>query len=354
MENLILNNEKTNIVFFDSLDEIVCFLNALNSKKIMLLTDNILGSIYLNKILELLKDTDIRLFTHIVKSGEEHKSIYNVLDIVEDLHKNDFSRSDYIVALGGGVLCDMIALAANLYMRGMKLILIPTTLLAMVDAAIGGKTAVNSKHGKNLIGTFYQADDILIYKGFLKSLDGTDISCGIAEIIKYACISEEYIIELLKKSIKVQNSKHIIDYNKIDLLLKECIKIKLKIIQNDLYDKGIRNVLNLGHTIGHSIEKKSNYSIPHGAAVAIGLSFIGKLCLDKGIAKSESYNTLIECLKCYMLKTDLPFDIDELIPYILRDKKNSGEKQTLILFEDFGKCRIEKINKNLLYKYLTE
>lgn len=354
MENLILNNEKTNIIFFKDSYEILYFLNEVKPKKIMLITDNILSDIYLNKILELLKNTDISLFTHIVKSGEKNKTIDNVLKIIEALYKNDFSRSDYIIALGGGVLCDMVSLTASLYMRGMKLILVPTTLLAMVDAAIGGKNAVNSKYGKNIIGNFYYADNILIYKGFLKSLNNIDISLGIAEIIKYACISGEYIIGLLKESIIIKSENFIIDYNKIDILLKECIKIKLKIVQDDLYDKGIRNILNLGHTIGHSIEKKSDFSILHGEAVAMGLSFIGKLCLDKKILNSKSYEILIECLKYYMLKTEMPFEIKDLIPYILKDKKNNNEKQTLILFEDFGKCKIKKIDKSLLYEYLTE
>ncbi len=354
MKNLILNNKKTNVIFLSDTHEILHFLNMLNPKKAMLITDNTISDIYLNRMLELLKITNISIFSHIVKSGENNKSIDNVLKTIDILSKNDFSRSDYIIALGGGVVCDMTALTAALYMRGMRLILIPTTLLAMVDAAIGGKTAVNSKYGKNLIGTFYQADNILICKDFLKSLEGTDISCGVAEIIKYSCIKGKYVMELLQKSIEIKDKKHIIDYNNIELLLIECIKIKLNIIKDDLYDNGNRNILNLGHTIGHSIEKKSNFSIPHGIAVAMGLSFIGKLCLKKNILNNKSYDILIECLRYYMLKIKLPFDIKELIPYILKDKKNSGKKQTLILFEDFGKCRIEKIDKSILYDYLAE
>lgn len=354
MENLILNNKKTNIIFLDEIEEALYFFNEIGTQKIMLVTDSALNDIYSDKILKLLKNANISCFSHIIKSGEEHKNIENVLNIIESLAASGFSRSDYIVALGGGVICDMAALAASLYMRGMELILIPTTLLAMVDASVGGKTAVNLKYGKNLIGSFYLADNILICKDFLKSLDKVNISCGIAEIIKYSCISSEYIINLLKKSIKIKEGEYIINYNHIDLLLKECIKVKLEIIEDDLYDKGNRNILNLGHTIGHAIEKKSEFSIPHGIAVAMGLSFIGKLCLKKGILSNKSYDILMDCLKYYIPKTDLPFKIKDLIPYILKDKKNNSDKQTLILFEDFGKCSIEKIDKNLLYEYLTE
>lgn len=355
MEELINNQEqKSKIYLLDKNDTIEKAINKLSIRKALLVCDSEISVLYQKGVDKICANEHHQIIKYIFNATEENKSIESLMQIIDALAKNDFSRDDYIIAIGGGIICDVAALAASLYMRGMKLMLIPTTLLAMVDASIGGKTAINLAYGKNLLGSFYDADYILIKPTFLSTLNQRDLCSGIAEIIKYSILRGKHISLLLHQAIPTSDNRLDINYDKAYELIKECIKIKLDVVNNDKTDKAIRNTLNLGHTLGHAIEKASDFSIPHGYAVAIGISIIAGLCYHKGFLDKAEYDYIIDDIKHYQLPTKTDYSTNELLPYILKDKKINIAGITVILIKGIGKCEMKKYTKKDFIEFIGE
>ena len=332
------------------------------TKKIALIFDKRIPTTYKKVILKRLKKYEI--FIYNFNTSEKMKSMKIVTFLLNKLLSKKFNRSDLVLGVGGGIVGDLSGFVASIYKRGTNFINIPTTLLAQVDASIGGKTAVNSKFGKNLVGTFFQPKLVLIDISFLKSLTKKEMVCGYAEILKHALIYDKKFFKWLEINTNLI-FKH--DTKKlIYAILKSC-KIKLSFVTKDVNEKNLRMILNFGHTFAHAIEVENNYTknVTHGEAVLSGmmletkLSFVQKLCSKKTlnrIKKIYKMNNLNYTTEKYSNYNT----INSLIPFLKNDKKNEDEKINFILLKQIGKTTqpnkykisIKKLRSNI--KLITQ
>ena len=333
--------------------------NLPDVKKICILVDKNLPDVLSKKLTKSLKKYNPKILK--LSVNEKIKSFKVANTIINFLLKENYNRSDCVIALGGGILGDLAAFVASITKRGIKFVNIPTTLLAQSDASIGGKTAVNSHQGKNLIGTFYQPEFVLIDTSPLKSLPRRELICGYGEILKHALILDKSFFYWLSK-----NSKKIINKKDNNLLknaiLKSC-KIKSKIVSKDEKEKNLRMVLNFGHTFAHGFEgaKKFSKKLNHGEAVLLGMITASQLSYEKKILSLRDLN-LIEKhyrdlnLPMKIKKIFKKNEINKIIHFIKKDKKNYGEKINLILIKKIGKVTKPnryKIDSESLKKFLN-
>ena len=327
--------------------------------KYILVTDNNVAKFYLKDVKNSLKQLQKPVKFIILKPGEKTKSFYNLNYLSEKILKNKIDRNSVIIALGGGVIGDLVGFAASIVLRGLPYIQIPTTLLAQVDSSVGGKTAINSIYGKNLIGSFKQPIAVISSINMLNSLRRREINSGYAEILKYSLIADKkFFIWLLN------HGKDIIELqpkNCIKAIKKSC-DIKSKIVSIDEKEGSIRAFLNLGHTFGHSIESITNYSnkINHGEAVFVGTLMALKFSNYLNLCKSEIPKKYEEHLKSlgikhlihdYKIKTNS----EEIYKHMLFDKKINNGKLNFIIIRDFGKPQIYKLeNKKTLITFLRK
>ena len=277
----------------------------------------------------------------------------------EKILEKRIDRKTLLICVGGGVIGDLVGLTASILLRGIDFVQIPTTLLSQVDSSVGGKTAINSKFGKNLIGTFYQPKAVLISLNTLKSLPYRQIISGYAEILKYSLIKDNTFFFWLKK-----NGHKIISLDKTSLIyaIKKSCKIKSQIVSEDEKEKGIREILNLGHTFGHAIESQTGFSkkILHGEAVFIGMFLAIKFSVFLGFGKKkmvESYENHMKHLKIPFRLSDynLKFSSKEFIKHLRFDKKINNNKLKFILLEQYGKTLSYTLNnEKLLVKFLEK
>jgi 3-dehydroquinate synthase len=332
--------------------------NLPNVKKICIISDNKLPKLIVKNLIKSLAKYELKVYK--LPANEKTKSLKIANKIIEQLLKNNFNRSDCIIALGGGVIGDLSAFISSLTKRGLKFVNIPTTLLAQVDASIGGKTGINSTQGKNLIGTFYQPDFILSDISILKSLPRREIISGYGEILKHSLILDKNFFLWLFK-----NGKKIID-RKSNIFLKKAIikscKIKCKIVNKDEKEKDLRMILNFGHTFAHGFEGAKNFSkkLNHGEAVLLGMMTASELSYKK---KQLSFKELI-LIKKHYLKLELPMsvskifkkeEINKIIYFMKKDKKNVDKKINLILLNRIGQAPKPKkfsLNSNEIKKFL--
>ncbi len=275
---------------------------------------------------------DIALFTF--PPGEKEKCRERKAHLEDLLLSQKFGRDTCMIALGGGVTTDLIGFLAATYCRGVPLVLAPTTLLGMVDAAIGGKTGVNTRFGKNLVGTFYPADRILIDPSTLATLHASEWTSGSAEVVKYALIRSPQLFQ----NLKTWNPK---DPAYLEKIVHECVQIKAQVVEMDFEEKlGLRRILNFGHTIAHAIELLENYSLPHGEAVAIGMlveSFISvKMGHLPDSAQSE-IETLIRSFP-FALRLTKEVTLEKMQNALLLDKKSAQGSPRFVLLEKIGAC----------------
>ena len=276
---------------------------------------------------------------------------------MSELLSRNFNRSDLIIAVGGGITGDVAGFVSSIYKRGINFINIPTTLLAQVDSAIGGKTGINSSYGKNLIGSFYQPKLVISDTSFIDSLSKKEMICGYAEILKHSIIKDKKFFNWLEV-----NSQLIITKKKKELAyaIKKSCEIKIHFVNKDTNEKGLRMILNFGHTFAHAIEVKNNYSknITHGEAVLSGMILATKLSVLKKVCSIKT----LDQMKNIYIKNSLDFtyrkyskknSIDNLIPYLKNDKKNNDDKINFILLKSIGKTALPnryKISTNDLKK----
>ncbi|MDK6028093.1 3-dehydroquinate synthase [Ignisphaera sp. 4213-co] len=277
----------------------------------------------------------------VLKGGEESKDIEIVLKIAEKMHSVGIQRSDYVVAFGGGTLLDVAGFVSSIYLRGVNLVNIPTTLLSMVDAAIGGKNAVNFRGIKNVLGTFYQPSIIIADTLFLNTLPQAEFVNGLAEVIKYAFTLDYELYNFLKRNFENVLSR---DEEALEYLIERSILNKLSVVEKDVFDvKDVRIVLNFGHTVGHMIESLSNFSVSHGKAVAVGMVYELMISTEMGITKDYVLKEAIEMIKVYGLPTsirelnvDIPKNLETLKAVISKDKKAGWRGLTLPVVVDIG------------------
>jgi 3-dehydroquinate synthase len=266
-----------------------------------------------------------RAFPH----GEANKTVETYASIVNFLAENGLTRTDAVVALGGGVTGDMAGFAAATYLRGVKLVQVPTTLLACVDSSVGGKTAVDLPAGKNLLGAFYQPHAVLIDPLTLSTLPDAIFRDGMAEVIKHGAIRDADLFNHLPY---VREN--------LDAVIARNVAIKKSVVELDERDTGIRQILNFGHTFGHAIEKLSNYEISHGSAVAMGMAVMARACAKRGLCAAEARDELIRMIQAFALPTECPYGAEEMFSAMLLDKKRAGDKITLVVLREIGRCEL--------------
>ena len=311
-----------------------------DAKKIALIFDKKIPSRLKNKVKQQIKSYEVHVYQYSV--NERLKSFNKVNRLNESLLKKNFNRNDVIIAVGGGVIGDFVGFVASILKRGINFINLPSTLLSQVDASIGGKTGINSKKGKNLIGTFHQPKLVISEIEFLKSLPKREIICGFAEILKHAFICDKKFFNWIER-----NAKKIIedrDSSTISAAIFKRCKIKISFVSRDEKEKGDRAILNFGHTFAHGIEAATNFSkkINHGEAVLIGMFLATKLSKQKKICSSSTLNKIVNFYKKNNLPNDLKKyslsrSLDRIVEHMKNDKKNKDSRISLILLKHIGK-----------------
>lgn len=307
-------------------------------------TDSNVGSLYAEGLLENLRAGGFQPWVHTLPAGEASKSGERYLALLEDLARARMTRGDVIIALGGGVVGDLTGFAAATYLRGIPFIQIPTSLLAMVDSSVGGKTAINLAAGKNLAGAFYQPNLVLCDVDVLDTLPQEDFADGTAEVIKYGMLRSEMLLErLLARPLREDPME----------VIAQCISIKRDVVAQDEFDTGERQLLNLGHTLGHAIEGCSDYQISHGRAVAIGMAMITRAAVRAGLCPPDCQTRLETLLKRYDLPDRCSFTAEALLSFALGDKKRSADTLTLVIPTGVGTCRLHPIPVGELAQWIT-
>ncbi|BDU50433.1 3-dehydroquinate synthase [Haliovirga abyssi] len=339
----VVNNNYEILLGENTLKDLKKYLPK-NYKKILIVSNDTVGPIYINKVKKALNDESIELHYFEIPDGEEYKKLDTVLPIYDYMIENNFDRSSLIISLGGGVVCDLTGYVAATFMRGIDFIQIPTSLLAQVDASIGGKVAVNHPKGKNLIGSFYQPKLVFIDIAVLKSLPLREIKTGLAEIIKHAIIKDKDYFKFLKEnSDKILNleSKYIIE------MIKKSCEIKAEVVSEDEKEQGIRAILNYGHTYGHVVENLTQYKVyRHGEAVVFGIMFATYLAKKiRGV--NESIVTEIEeIFDKFGMDIIIPkFNFNKVLQILKHDKKVKDGKLIFVLPTSIGTAEIIAITE---------
>lgn len=304
-----------------------------NAGTVMLVSDDSVWPLYGETVQKSLEDTGVSVCRFVFPHGEGSKCAKTYLALLDALCENRLTRADAVVALGGGVVGDLTGFAASTYLRGIGFIQIPTTLLAMVDSSVGGKTAIDLPAGKNLAGTFYQPWLVLCDPDCLDSLPDEIFRDGCAEVIKYAVLGNAPFFDELKNTPPHAQLEHIIE---------TCVRMKRDIVAQDEFDRGQRQLLNLGHTFGHGIEACSGFSVSHGSAVAIGMAMIVRAAAQFGICKAKTRDAVLTLLRQYGLPVDCTYAAEQMLGTILHDKKASGGSINLIVPTAVGRCEIRK------------
>ena len=314
-------------------------------KSVALITDENVADFYLEDCMDSLKAAGFQVFSYIIPPGEESKNGTLYLKLLEELAGDEITRSDGVVALGGGVVGDLTGFIAGTYMRGINLYQVPTTLLAIVDSSIGGKNGINLEEGKNLAGVFHIPKLILQDENFIVSLPDLEIMNGMAEVIKYGVLMGD---DLMSKIIPNEEGEVAIGE-----FIQDCAEYKLEVVSEDPFDKGRRQLLNLGHTIGHAVEKLSDYQINHGFAVAKGLSKIAHISAQQGWCEQSLCQKLDEILNLWGFDLEIPFSGEEIFRSISKDKKRKSNEIDLIVPREIGQCEIKRISMEELEQILV-
>jgi 3-dehydroquinate synthase len=287
----------------------------------------------------------------IIPSGEESKQLTSTENIYLELLYAGATRKSFIVGVGGGVTLDIAGFVASTYMRGIDFGFVPTTLLAMTDAAIGGKNGVNVEEYKNIIGCFNSPEFVLVDPEYIRTLLDNDVSSGFAEVIKHACIADSELFGMLKSNAEALIKR---DMDQVRKILAKSIDIKTSIVNEDAKENGIRKILNFGHTLGHAIERILDIS--HGEAVAIGMVFASKLSQNFDLIDKEYLKEIIELIELFKLPTEIEIDKNMILDIMLRDKKGHDDMVDFILLNGRGSAIVKTLKKSeieeLIGKYL--
>jgi len=309
-------------------------------KKVVVVTNPTISKLHLEYLLLKLDIKDLSVVT--IPDGEQYKHMQTIEDILEHCFEHKLNRSSMLIAFGGGVIGDMTGFAASVYQRGIDFIQIPTTLLAQVDASVGGKTGVNNKFGKNLIGAFHQPKAVLIDPTFLKTLPPREFSAGIAEIVKMAvCFNKDFFEWLELNDLR--------DEENIKIAIQKSVETKAWVVSQDEKEKGLRAALNYGHTFGHVIENETNYNTYlHGEAVGIGMCMANDTSVKIGLMTQEESDRVKNLLITYDIPTTYKIkDIEDFYEHFFLDKKSLDNKIKFIFAKGLGDCKItDEVSKD--------
>ncbi|MBR2835685.1 MAG: 3-dehydroquinate synthase [Coriobacteriales bacterium] len=304
-----------------------------NDKKVLVISDTNVFACYGNTVLTSLASFGFEAHSFVFEAGEHSKNLETYAQALSAAATSRLTRSSIIVALGGGVCGDLAGFVAATYMRGCAFIQIPTSLLAMVDSSVGGKTAVDLPEGKNLVGAFWQPKLVICDVTCLHTLPEYYMTDGMGEVLKYAVMQDAHLFDLLNNPASVKREE----------LIRCCIEIKRDIVEADEREHGQRKLLNLGHTMGHAIERMSSYSISHGRAVAAGMCIMARACAEAGICPAQDALRIVELVKSYGLPTQTEFELNDLMNAVTLDKKRSGTCVDAITIEGIGSAAIKRI-----------
>lgn len=308
--------------------------DELGGVRAMVVSDSTVAALYLGPVINSLRDAGYETSSISFAAGESIKSLENFELIVSALAEQEFTRADILIALGGGTVGDLAGYAASCFKRGMKLVQLPTSLLAAVDSSIGGKTAINLPLAKNQIGSFYNPCMVVCDPMLLSSLPSDSLLDGYAEIIKYGILNGTEIIDALRIA------KGSGDYSKVIAL---SVKAKKELVEMDEQDSMFRQFLNLGHLVGHAIEAALDYTISHGHAVASGLSLETKACALSGLTSFNCYNSINDILEEFGFDLAASYPFELLCPYIHKDKRIADDQIKLIVPKSIGECVMRNV-----------
>lgn len=311
--------------------------------KLLIVTDSNVEKLYLDKVYSILRDEGYDIYNFVIPAGEEYKNFDTYKSIMVYAAKNDFCRDDCFVSLGGGVVGDMTGFCASSYMRGINFVQIPTTLLSGIDASIGGKTGFDLDEGKNLIGAFYQPSLVFFDVDMLNTLPRKEYVNGLGEGIKYAVLCGDRIEEIVREGSVLDN---------LEEFCYLCGKYKVEIVEKDEREGGVRALLNLGHTVGHAIEKLSKFNISHGVAVAMGIKVMNKASYKNGTINKDTYFKIEEMLSKLSVDLDSPFTSLEIKNASKNDKKARNDGINIVEILGIGDCRIRKMTLDEFGEYI--
>lgn len=308
------------------------------AKKIAIITETNVAPLYLDTVKNCIENEGFEVVNYIFPAGESSKTTETIVNIVEFLAENGLTREDMVVALGGGVCGDMAGFAAAIYLRGIKFVQIPTTLLSQVDSSVGGKTGVDLPQGKNLCGVFHQPALVLIDPDVLETLSPHFFSDGMGEVIKYGCIKSKVLFE----RIETENVKDFIED-----LIYDCVNIKRGVVERDEKEAGERALLNFGHTAGHAIEKLHNFTdISHGEAVGVGMVMISEAGERIGLTERGTADRIRKVLEKYNMKTEVENSVTDIIGAMYHDKKRTGSGIKFIMLHSLGDSFINPVEND--------
>ena len=352
--NIDLKDRSYKISVNDNIEDVLFSVvsKIISRPKVFIVTDENVAGFILPAIRKILDDGGIETYVVIIPSGEKSKSFSQLESLIKELLNLKIERQDTLIALGGGVIGDIVGFTASLIFRGIDFIQVPTTLLSQVDSSVGGKTAINMSEGKNLVGSFYQPKAVIADVSLLSTLPNKEIISGYAEVIKYAVLGNKSFFEWLEI-----NQKELLDLN-TDLLIEAVstsCKMKAQIVEEDEQEKGTRALLNLGHTFGHAIENKMNNSgsnILHGEAVGFGMCLSAQFSNKLDFCSGNDVEKIIKIIKDFGIPSnysDLNTDLkaNEIIDIFAKDKKRKDDKNTLILLNGIGKAFIQEEVKDI-------
>ena len=339
MYNLTVNASKRyQITISNGLQEFgAAVLPYITGDKVAIVTDTNVHRLYGNALDEFLRGKTV--YKYVIEAGEQSKNKTEYFNLLEQLCANGFSRTDTVIAFGGGVVGDLAGFVAATYMRGVNLVQAPTTILSAVDSAVGGKTAINLTSGKNLVGCFYQPSAVYVNTEFFRTLPEREIKSGMGEVIKYAFLSDTVTPQMIKDGATEQ-------------LVYECLKIKRDVVEKDERENNLRLLLNLGHTVGHAIESLSHYSYSHGECVVKGIAYTLKVSKALYNLNDQTLAKMQRLLVCCGHDVTCPFSATQLIEQIALDKKGDGKSIKFVALKDIGKPQIEKLTYEKLQNLL--
>lgn len=316
-------------------------LSGLVSKcKVAIITDDVVDKLYSSIVTTSLETAGFKVVKFVFKNGEQSKNIDTYAQILSFLATNELTRTDCVLALGGGVVGDMAGFVSATYLRGIKYVQVPTTLLAQIDSSVGGKTAIDLKEGKNLVGAFYQPQVVICDVDTLNSLPKAVFDDGMGEVAKYVVL-DKLIYE------------HVTHDGSLEKLIALLVDYKRRIVEEDEFEGGKRRLLNFGHTIAHAIEKLSDYKTSHGSAVATGVKVILNLSKKHRFIDSETYENLSSATDKCVKAQELKYDIEQVAKACFNDKKRSGNTVNLVMAYGIGDARDVKVEVDKLKEFLS-
>ena len=323
---------------FSRLSEAVTKL-GISGRKICIVTESHVGPIYADAVRSELEKTGNKVFVYTFNAGEENKNLSTVEDVYEFLIKNKFDRKDMLAALGGGVTGDLTGFAAATYLRGISFIQIPTSLLAQVDSSIGGKTGVDFRAYKNMVGAFYQPKLVYMNMSVHRTLDERQFNSGFGEIIKHGLIKDnEYYMWLRENAGAIKE----LDYDALEYMISRSCEIKRDVVEKDPTEKGDRALLNFGHTLGHAIEKLMNFQLYHGECVGLGMLASLEISRMRGLISQSDADDAIDMMKLYSFPMNISgIEAKDIVAISKSDKKMDAGRIKFVLLDRIGNAFLD-------------